>query len=43
MLRRIYRVVLEELEEGREATGTRVLEETLLEDGTQLPAEQRTP
>ncbi len=41
MLRRIYRVVLEELEEGREALGTRALEETLLEDGTSLPPDQR--
>ena len=41
MLRRIYRVVLEELEESREALSTRALEETLIEDGTSLPVEQR--
>jgi hypothetical protein len=41
MLSRIYRVVLEELEESREALSTRALEETLIEDGTSLPVEQR--
>ena len=41
MLSRIYRVVLEELEESREALSTRALEEALIEDGTSLPVEQR--
>jgi hypothetical protein len=41
MLRRIYRVVLEELEESREALSTLALEEALTEDGTSLPVDQR--
>ena len=41
MLKRIYRIVLEELEECREALSTRKLEEALIEDGVSLPPEQR--
>ena len=42
MLKRIFRVVLEELEEGRESLGTRALEDALLEDGSKLPIHHRS-
>jgi hypothetical protein len=41
MLKRIFRVVLEELEESRESIDTRALEETLAEDGASPPRQPR--
>ncbi len=41
MLNRVYRILLEELEQAREAINTRVLEEVLAEDGRALPESLR--
>jgi len=37
LLNRVYRIMLEELEQAREAINTRVLEEVLVEDDRVLP------
>ncbi len=41
MLKRVYRIVLDELEQARTAISTRELEEVLASDGRQLPEDSR--
>lgn len=42
MMKRVFRILLEELEEARTALSTRDLEAVLEDDGTSLPIEERT-
>lgn len=42
MMNRVFRILLEDLEVARAALSTRELEEVLVADGTELPADQRT-
>ena len=42
MMARVFRILLEELEVARDMLSTRELEEVLIEDGTELPTDQRS-